>query len=180
MDSSIALAPSRIVAVYRHAFAGPNAQLVASLDAVKRDVFLATVCGEQVSLLRREIQQCANGAGGLLTGSQLQHLAEQNECGDHGRGLKINWRAAVHRTEGDWKNLREDRGHDAVEIRGAGAEADQREHVRAAVNQRGPKTLEERPAAPEDDGRGEDEFNPVAKRWSEMQAEVFAEHGQNE
>ena len=164
--------------VHRHALAGPNAKPVASLDAVKRNVFArGRPRYEQMGLLWREIQQRANGAGGLLTGSQLQHLAEQNECSDHRCGLKINWRAAVHRAEGDWKNLREDCGHDAIEIGGAGAEADQREHVRAAVNQRGPEALEERPAAPQDDGRREDEFNPVANAWSEMQTEVIAEHG---
>src|SRR5580693_10758944 len=130
-----------------------------------------------MGLLWREIQQCANGSRSLLTGSQLQHLTEQNECSDHGCGFKINWRAAVYPAEGDWKNLREDRRHEAVEIGGAGAEADQREHVRAAVNQRGPKTLKEWPAAPQDDRGRENEFNPVANAWSEMQTEVVAKHG---
>ena len=38
--------------------------------------------------------------------------------------------------------------------------ADQREHVGAAVHERRPAALEEGPARPEDDGRGESEFDP--------------------
>ena len=58
------------------------------------------------------------------------------------------------------ERLRSNGRDHAVEIRDSGAQGDQREHVRAAVDERGPEALEERPAAPEHDRRGERELNP--------------------
>ena len=167
-------------AIDGHVLTGPYAQLVAGFDLIQCHVLFATVRSDKVRLLRGEIQQCANCAGGLLAGSQFQHLAQQDERGDHGCGFKIHRRAAIHPAKGDWKHLREYRGHYAFEIRGSGAEANQREHIGAAVNQRIPETAKEGPAAPQDDRGRENEFDPVAKGWSEMQTEVFAEHGENE
>ena len=48
----------------------------------------------------------------------------------------------------------------AVDVGDAGAQADQREHVRAAVDQRSPEALKEWEAAPEDDGGGQRELKP--------------------
>jgi hypothetical protein len=58
------------------------------------------------------------------------------------------------------ENSRSDGRDHAVDIGDAGAEADQREHVRAAVDQGRPEALEEWEAAVEDYGRGEQEFDP--------------------
>jgi hypothetical protein len=55
-------------------------------------------------------------------------------------------------------------GDDAVSIGHAGAHADQREHVGAAIDERSPEALEERQAAPEDDGRGQGEFDSGQNR----------------
>ena len=58
------------------------------------------------------------------------------------------------------ENLRGDGGDHAVDVSDAGAEADQREHVGAAVDERRPEALEEWQTAPEDDRSGEGEFEP--------------------
>ena len=57
----------------------------------------------------------------------------------------------------------EGRDH-AVDVGDAGAQPDQREHVGAAVDERRPEALEERQAAPENDGGGENEFEPGENR----------------
>ena len=62
------------------------------------------------------------------------------------------------------KNLRRDRGDDAVYVGDAGAHADQREHVRTAIDERSPETLEEGSATPEHDGRGQGELEPGEDR----------------
>ena len=53
------------------------------------------------------------------------------------------------------------RGRQAVEVSSADAQGDQGEHVRAAVDDRGPGAFEERPAAPQHDRRGQDQLHPV-------------------
>ena len=129
--------------------------------------------------LRGEIQQRANGAGSLLARAQLQHLTEQHQRGDDCGSLEINGRGAVHFAERGREDLREDRRGNAVEKRSAGAEADQREHIGAAMNERGPETLEERPASPEHNRRREQQLDPVARGRDKMQAQLFAEHGEH-
>ena len=56
--------------------------------------------------------------------------------------------------------LRADGRDHAVDVRDANAHGDQREHVRAAIDDRRPAALEERPAAPEHDRSGQHEFDP--------------------
>ena len=60
----------------------------------------------------------------------------------------------------------------AVDVRDADAQPDEREHVQAAVDDRLPGAHEERPAAPEHDRRGEGQLHP-AKRGRRSQ--VFHE-----
>ena len=167
-------------AVNRDPLAGAHAQLVAVLDLIEWDVSFAAVRGEQMSLLRGQIQQRANRAGGLPASAEFQHLSKQNQRRDHGGSFEIDGCAAVHPAKRHRKNLWERRGHNAVEIRGARPQADQRKHVWAAVNKRCPKTLKKRPTTPQHDRRGEDEFDPVAERGREMQTENFAEHGEGQ
>ena len=49
----------------------------------------------------------------------------------------------------------------AVNVSRSGAESDQREHVQAAIYERRPAALKERPAAPEDNRRGKKQFDPA-------------------
>src|SRR5216684_8564293 len=75
------------------------------------------------------------------------------QTGDHRGRLEINRRGAVHAPKGGWENLWEKSSYNAVEIRGACAQSNQREHVRAAVDERRPEALEKRPAAAKDHWR---------------------------
>src|ERR1022692_1202584 len=60
-----------------------------------------------------------------------------------------------------------------IEVSGTRPESDQAEHVHAAVHDRRPSSFEERPPGPQDDRRGQSEFNPVgyARREKIVQAE---------
>ena len=58
------------------------------------------------------------------------------------------------------KNIGEQSCRDAVHVRRADADGDQREHIEASIDDRLPAALEERPTAPEHDRRGEDELKP--------------------
>jgi hypothetical protein len=74
--------------------------------------------------------------------------------------------------------------HDAVQVRGADADADEREHVGALVHERLPHALEKRPAAPEDHGRRKREADPVHDGGTDAMADGSARqhvaHGHDE
>ncbi len=132
--------------------------------------------GNPVRLLWSQIQQCPDCSGSTLARAQFEHLAEQHQSGNYCRGLEINRRSSVHIAERCGKNVREDGGDYAVEICGAGAQADQREHVGSAIDKRGPEALKERPTAPKHDRSGEHEFDPVKRSGRDVQAERLTEH----
>ena len=110
--------------------------------------------------LRREIEQRADGAAGLLARAQLQHLPEQHQHGDHGGGLEVDRRPRRPCRRARRKQAGRERRDEAVEIGGADAERDQAEHVEDAVDDRRPAAHEERPARPQHDRRREHELNP--------------------
>src|SRR5437879_4913100 len=121
--------------INRNALAGTNPEPVAALHLIQCDIPLDSSGILQVRLLRREVQECANRAAGPLPSAQFQNLAQENQRGDHGGGFEINRCRTVHAAKRGWENLREKSSDNAVEIRGAGAQADQREHIRAAIDE---------------------------------------------
>ena len=109
---------------------------------------------------RREIEQRANGAAGLLAGAQFQHLSEQHEHGDDGGRLEIDRDHAILR-EAPAETVRARMSRPGYRGYGdADAERDQAEHVERAVADRCTAAHEERPAGPQHDRRGENELNP--------------------
>ena len=100
IDSSSDERPSTSDAVDRDLLAGPHPQPVADRDGVERDFLVAAVGFDAARGLRREIEQRADGAGGLLARAQLQHLAEQHQHGDDGGRLEIDRDRAVVAAEG--------------------------------------------------------------------------------
>src|SRR5260370_3188417 len=62
----------------------------------------------------------------------------------------------------------------------AGAQANQRKHIRAAIDKRAPKTLEKWPATPQYNGSSEKKFDCVSDGWSKAQAEPFPKHGEDQ
>ena len=120
------------LAVDRHLLARPHAQPVADRDGVERH-HLVAVLGDAERGLRREIEQRADRARGLLAGAQLQHLAEQHQHGDDGGRFEIDRDRAVMPAERRREQAGRERRDDAVDPRHAGAERDQREHVEVAA-----------------------------------------------
>jgi hypothetical protein len=147
-------------AVDRHLLAGPHPQAVARLDAVERHVLLAAVVAQAPGRLGREPQQGLDGVGGLAARLELQDLAQQHQGDDHRGGFEIDRDRAVGGPECIGKDARRDSGRQAVEVGDAGAEADQGEHVEAAIHDRSPAALEEREATPKDDRRRQDQLQP--------------------
>ena len=71
---------------------------------------------------------------GLAPGPQLEHLAEQDQRRDDRGGLEVDRDVPVMVAERGREDAGEERRDDAVDVRRAGAERDQREHVEAAVH----------------------------------------------
>ena len=137
IDSSTALLPSRPrrrPARCRRAARAADRRL----DRVERDLLIVAIGRDAARGLRREVEQRADGAAGLLARAQLEHLAEQHQHRDHRGGLEIDRDAAVGGAEAGGEQAGRERGDHAVELGRAGAERDQREHVEAAVDQRVP------------------------------------------
>ena len=95
--------------------------------------------------------------------AQLQHLAEQHEHDDHRRRLEVDGDLTpciAERRAGTGPGASV--ADDAVAVRRADAERDQREHVQVPVHDRRPAALEERPAAPEHDRRRQRELRATS------------------
>ena len=149
-------------AVDRNLFAGPHAQDVANLNVGERNVLLTSVTHPSRGL-RRQAEQFSNRGARAVPRAKLHHLTEQHEHGDHDSGVEVRLDRAAHLEPGRKDAGRQCRDH-AVPVRGADAEADQREHVRAAVDERLPHALEERPATPQHDGRRQRQLDEVDSR----------------
>jgi hypothetical protein len=113
--------------------------------------------------LRRQPEQRADRAAGLLARAQLEHLAEQHQRDDHRRRLEVDADRPVRRRgtapgKSPGPPCRDRR----CRRRRRRRRADQREHVEAAVDDRLPAAHEERPAAPQHHRRGERELDPAA------------------
>ena len=136
-------------AVRRHGIAGADAEAIAAVDVVDRDLLIGAVSANAERGLGRQVQQCADGAAGLLASTQFEDLAEQHQDDDDAGGLEIDrWVAG------------KECGDHAVEECRARTERDQREHVEAAVDEGLPPTLEQRRSRPQHDRDGEDKLQP--------------------
>jgi len=93
--------------------------------------------------------------------AEFENLPEQDKRGDRGGGFEIDGNFARHFFKRRGENSGEENGDNAVYESSASAESDQREHVEAAIDDGGQAALEEGTAAPEDNGRGECELDPV-------------------
>ena len=147
-------------AVGRDLLARPDAEPVADLDQVEGDVLFAPVVAESAGHLGGEAQERLDGARRPAPGLQFEHLAEQDEGRDDRRRLEVDGHHAAVPAERGRDEAGEEGRHDAVAVGDPRPEGDEREHVEASVHDRGPAALEERPAAPEDDGRREGELDP--------------------
>jgi hypothetical protein len=125
-------------AIDRHLLARAHAQTIAGVHVLERHVLVRSVVAHAARRLRRQPEQGANRGARLAARAQLQHLAELHQHDDHGRSLEVHVDAAVGHPERRREDAGRDRRHDAVGPRHAHAERDEREHVRAAIDDRLP------------------------------------------
>src|SRR5579863_8612643 len=128
--------------------------------------------------LRCKLQKRANCRGRFGTRAEFEHLAEKHQRSNHRGGFEIDRYRAIHFTERSRKPSRKNCRDDAVEKCRASAQSDQREHVRAAIDQRRPETLEEWPAAPQHDRSRKNKFDPVDNSARQRKTQFFAEYSE--
>ena len=160
IDSSTELRPSSHQAIDGYFFAWADAQKVTNGNLAERDIGLAPVGGDAARRFRGEAEQRLDRAAGLAASSQLQHLAQQDQNGDDSGRLKIKAEVSGGIAERRRKEAGRDHGRHAVEIGSAAANRNEREHIQAAMNNRSPATLKERPSAPQHHRRCQGEFHP--------------------
>ena len=96
IDSSTVLVPSTTHAVDRHPLARPHAQPVADVHVFERDLPPRRhPRGRAVAVVGARPSRRLMARAGPAARAQLQHLAEQHEDDDHGRGLEVHRR--LHR-----------------------------------------------------------------------------------
>src|SRR5258708_448392 len=104
------------------------------MDMTEWDLFVRAIRTYAPRGFRIQVEQSFDGGAGLAARTQLQYLSQQNQGDYDGRGFKINFRlpavvAERFRKEGGRKS-----SDDTVEICGAGAHGDEREHIQVAID----------------------------------------------
>ena len=92
IDSSTARRAFDDDAVDRNALAGPDAEAIADLHVLERNVVLGAICLDPPGRLRRQAEQAADRAARPAARAQLQHLSEQHEHDDDGGRLEVDRR----------------------------------------------------------------------------------------
>jgi hypothetical protein len=141
------------------------------MDRLEWHLLVLAVGPEAARRLWGQVQQRPDGAAGLLARPKLQHLPEQHQHGDHGGRLVVDRDQAL----GVPKTRREDFGQErrdkAEQVGHTDAERDQAEHVQAAVHERPPSPLQQRPARPQDHGCGQQELEPQGRLGGDQAVE---------
>ncbi len=124
------------LAVHRDLLARANPQPVADMDVLQRHLLVVAVVADEPRRLRRQVEQGADGAAGLLARPDLQHLAEEDEDDDDACGLVVDADLALGPAERVGEDAGCDGRDDAEGVSRADAEPDQRPHVRVHGLQR--------------------------------------------
>ena len=147
-------------AIDGHTLARSDTQPIAYVHGLEGDVLFNAAGRQTMRNRRRQPQQTSDCRARAASGAKLQHLTEEHERDDDRRRLEVQRELATMRAEGRREPAREQDSDDAIEIRRAGAQTDQREHVQVAVHDGSPRALEERPPGPQDDRRREQRLQP--------------------
>ncbi len=171
-------------AVHGDLLARPDPETVTDLDGGQGDVLLAAVVVDPAGRLGRQAEQRLDRPGGRVTRPQFEDLSQEDQGRDHRRRLEIDRNAAGVPREALRDEPREQHGERAERERGSRAHGDQREHVEAAVHDRGPAADEERPSAPQHDRRRQQELDeserPIRQGARDRLAGDHLRHCQNE
>src|SRR5881392_2492031 len=106
---------------------------------------------------RSEVQQRLDRLPGAAACFCLNQLSKQDERGDDRCRFKVETDLTVA-PERLRKNPRREYCNSAIEIRGADADGDQREHIKAAINNRPPGACKKKAAGPKDSGGAKGKF----------------------
>ena len=82
-------------AVDGNLLAGTDPQPIAGNDQIQRDILFASILADPARRLGGQPEQGANRTAGLAAGSQLEHLAQQDQRDDHRGRLEIDGDLAV-------------------------------------------------------------------------------------
>ncbi len=164
-------------AIGRYLLAGAHPQRVADMHMCERHVLFATVGIQAARGFWCQAEQRADRRRGLRACLQLQHLPEQCQRDDHGRGLEIHRDPPLRHERGGKHLGRQGRDH-AVAERGSGAEPDQRPHVRTAVGERIPAAHEKRPSRPQRNRQRQHQLDAALQRHVEP-LQAMPEHGEH-
>ena len=138
-------------AVHGNALARLDDHRVAHLHRLDGDVGLFAVAAH-VGQLGPEPGEPANRFGGTALGAGLQQTAEEDQGDDRRDGFVID----VRGEPGPREQPGDERGDEGVQVRRAGADADEGVHVGGAVPEAAPSPPVELPARPGDDGERQD------------------------
>ena len=121
--------------VDRNFLTGANSQEIAAFNLIQRNVPLAAISSDQARGFRGEAEQRANRAAGLTARAQFEHLAEQHKRCNDGCRFEIDTDFTAMTAERIGEPFRHQGRNQAVPISRAHPHADQREHVRTAIDQ---------------------------------------------
>ena len=146
--------------VGRHFLARAHAQRVADMHVVQRHVVLVAIGLDAARGLWCKSEQRLERRAGAPARAQFEEIAEQDKGDDHRGGFEIHRDIAVRVTKRIRKCVGNEKGDEAVQPRHAGAERDQRVHVRRPGLERAPAAHEERGTTPKHDDSSENRFDP--------------------
>ena len=156
-------------AVRRQLLAGTNDEPVSDQKILGGDAPLHSPVVEDVRFLRAQLQQRLERRAGTSLGAGLEVAAGQNERRHHGGDLEIDLPRALapagdeleRHAHARLADVEEEERHDRPPPRRERADRDERVHRRRAVLQVQPGGPVERPRAPEDDRRRQQEREPL-------------------
>ena len=120
---------------------------------------------------RSKVQQRLDRLPGAAACFCLNRLSKQDERGDDRCRFKVETDLTVA-PERLRKNPRREYCNSAIEIRGADADGDQREHIEAAINNRSPGACEEKVASPKDYRGCKGKFDPFRNLFRDHRVHV--------
>ncbi len=148
------------------------------------DVLLAPVLAHEPRRLRRQAEQRFDRGVGAAACAQFQHLAQQDQGRDDGRGFEVDRNHAHLVVEVSRENARREHAHHAVGPGHGDAESDQREHIEVPGLDGLPAADEKWPTAPQHHRRRQQQFEPLAlarlENFSHGLGPEFRRHGDDE
>ena len=92
--------------VDRYGVTRSHAEPIADPDVRERDVFVVTARRDPARDLRRQVEQCADGAARLLPRAQFEYLTHEDKNRNDGGGLEVDGNGSIHSRKPCGENAR--------------------------------------------------------------------------